>query len=128
MELGNLFVRARETADHLRRRALAHIRRADPLFISLLIAVAIVAGAGIWFTYDALRDLPSTGSIRDLSNMAQATTLFDDHDKPAFTLYQERRLEVPLSAMSPNLIKAIIAIEDQRFYDHQGVDPVRVIG
>ena len=28
--------------------------------------------------------------------------------------------------MSPNLIKAIIAIEDQRFYDHRGFDLVRI--
>ena len=30
--------------------------------------------------------------------------------------------------MSPNLIKAVISVEDQRFYEHGGVDGIRVIG
>ena len=28
--------------------------------------------------------------------------------------------------MSPNLIKAVVSVEDQRFYDHNGVDFIRV--
>jgi len=35
---------------------------------------------------------------------------------------------VPLSEISPNLIKAVIAIEDRRFYDHDGFDPIRIVG
>ena len=30
--------------------------------------------------------------------------------------------------MSPNLIKAVIAIEDRRFFDHDGFDPIRIVG
>ncbi len=30
--------------------------------------------------------------------------------------------------MSPHLVRAIVAIEDQRFYDHKGIDLVRVAG
>jgi membrane peptidoglycan carboxypeptidase len=30
------------------------------------------------------------------------------------------------SIISPNLIKAVISIEDQRFYDHAGVDLIRI--
>jgi membrane peptidoglycan carboxypeptidase len=29
--------------------------------------------------------------------------------------------------MSPLLVKAIVSIEDQRFYDHRGVDTVRIV-
>ncbi len=60
--------------------------------------------------------------------MAQATTLLDVHGTPAFTIYREQRIEVPLAAVSPRLIRAVIAIEDQRFYEHAGVDLVRVAG
>ena len=28
--------------------------------------------------------------------------------------------------MSPNLIKAVVSVEDQRFYEHSGVDAIRV--
>ena len=41
---------------------------------------------------------------------------------PIAELYSENRIEVPLDAISPNLQRAIIAIEDSRFYEHTGVD------
>ena len=41
-------------------------------------------------------------------------------------IFKEQRIEVPLSEVSPNLIHALIDIEDQRFYDHHGFDLVRI--
>ncbi|HET6743579.1 MAG TPA: transglycosylase domain-containing protein [Kribbella sp.] len=38
------------------------------------------------------------------------------------TLYEQNRVPVPLSAVSPIMRKAIIAIEDSRFYDHGALD------
>jgi penicillin-binding protein 1B len=35
---------------------------------------------------------------------------------------REKRRDVPLSAIAPHMAKAVIAIEDHRFYDHVGVD------
>ena len=58
--------------------------------------------------------------------MAQATTLLDRQDRAVFTIFTEQRIEVPLAQISPLLVKAIVSIEDQRFYEHQGVDTVRI--
>ena len=35
---------------------------------------------------------------------------------------REKRRDVPLPAIPPRMIQAVIAIEDRRFYDHSGVD------
>jgi penicillin-binding protein 1B len=35
---------------------------------------------------------------------------------------REKRRDVPLSAIPPRMIQAVIAIEDRRFYEHSGVD------
>lgn len=59
--------------------------------------------------------------------MSQATTLYDIHDKPVFTIFKEYRIEVGLSHVSPHLRRAILAIEDQRFADHNGVDLTRIV-
>jgi penicillin-binding protein 1B len=40
--------------------------------------------------------------------------------------WEQRRL-VRLSQIPPGLINAILAAEDHRFYEHHGVDPVRII-
>ena len=60
--------------------------------------------------------------------MPQATTLLDANNQRAFTIYREQRIDVPLSRVSPHLVRAIVAVEDQRFYDHKGIDLVRVAG
>src|SRR5207249_8850805 len=44
-----------------------------------------------------------------------------------FSIFREQRIEVPLTDMSPDLIRAMVAVEDQRFYDHAGFDPVRIV-
>ncbi|VEG29140.1 Penicillin-binding protein 1A [Actinomyces howellii] len=41
--------------------------------------------------------------------------------------YAENRIVVPLSEMSVNIQNAIIAVEDQRFYQHKGVDPAGIV-
>lgn len=41
-------------------------------------------------------------------------------------IWQERRVVV-LSEVPPLLIKAVLAIEDERFYHHYGIDPVSVL-
>src|SRR5215510_2166267 len=84
------------------------------------------AGAGATFVYDATAGLPTAQEIHGLGDMAQATTLFDAHDTPVFTIFKEQRIEVPLDKMSPALVKAVVSVEDQRFFDHAGVDLIRV--
>jgi penicillin-binding protein 1B len=41
---------------------------------------------------------------------------------------REKRRQVPLASIPPRMIQAVLAIEDRRFYDHPGVDPIRIIG
>ena len=40
--------------------------------------------------------------------------------------YAENRIVVPLAEISTNVQNAIIAVEDQRFYQHKGVDPTGI--
>ena len=78
------------------------------------------------FTWDLLSSIPDRDTLRRVGDMAQATTLLDRQDRAVFTIFTEQRIEVPLAQMSPLLVKAIVSIEDQRFYEHQGVDTVRI--
>lgn len=40
----------------------------------------------------------------------------------------ERRRHVPLAELPSHVVDAVLAIEDRRFYDHPGVDPIRAVG
>jgi membrane peptidoglycan carboxypeptidase len=102
------------------------------LFVTLVVTLSLVmwaaGGVSAWLLRDVVTDLPDQAAIKNVGSMAQATTLVDVKGRHAFTIFQEQRIEVPLSRMSPHLLKAVVAIEDQRFYDHGGVDVVRVAG
>lgn len=41
---------------------------------------------------------------------------------------REKRRPVALSAIPPRMVHAVLAIEDRRFYEHPGVDPIRMVG
>src|SRR5688572_10257764 len=86
--------------------------------VTLSVAMWVAVGALMWFVRGTVTDLPDRDTLRGVGSMAQATTLLDVKGRPAFTIFKEQRIEVPLTRMSPNLVRAIIAVEDQRFYDH----------
>ena len=39
---------------------------------------------------------------------------------------REKRRDVPLSVIPPLMVQAVLAIEDRRFYDHFGIDPIGI--
>ena len=96
--------------------------------VALSLCIWTTVGAAVWFVHDVTTDVPDDQGLREVTAMAQATTLLDIHGQPAFTIYREQRIEVPLSRISQNLVRAVLAVEDQRFYEHGGVDVVRVVG
>ncbi len=41
---------------------------------------------------------------------------------------REKRRPVALAAIPPAMVEAVLAIEDRRFYDHPGIDPIGIAG
>jgi penicillin-binding protein 1B len=67
----------------------------------------------------AIEVLTKSGKKQNVDNLAL--------DAPLLTALvsgegREKRRDVPLAAIPPRMIQAVIAIEDRRFYDHSGVD------
>jgi penicillin-binding protein 1A len=107
---------------------MAHRKRFVLVSLLALSAAAWTLAAWIaWFSYDIAFRLPGRSALAALGDMAQATTIFDAADRPVFTIFKEQRIEVPLARVSAHLRRAIVAVEDQRFYEHRGVDLVRVM-
>jgi len=60
---------------------------------------------------------------RKLENIRLASTVYDRNGKVIGNLYFSKRIWTPLNKMPANLKNAVIAIEDSRFYQHNGIDP-----
>jgi penicillin-binding protein 1B len=44
------------------------------------------------------------------------------------TSAREKRRDVPLGLIPKQMVEAVLAIEDRRFYDHPGIDPIGIAG
>src|SRR5678815_1140382 len=118
--------RLRELSRSTRRWIRRRPRVVGGAIVLMALVLFATTGAAAWFAYDLTSALPDKTEVRGLGEMAQATTIYDAGDNPVFTIFKEQRIEVPLERISPNLIKAVISVEDQRFYDHGGVDLIRI--
>ncbi len=107
--------------------ALAGRPRTLIAIVAVLAMLVFAAGGwAVWFSYELTAGLPDRAALKTIGNMSQATTVLDAADQPAFTIFKEQRLDVPIERMSPTLIKAVVAVEDQRFFEHSGVDGIRM--
>ena len=79
-----------------------------------------VAGAYAVLT-SWLRDLPDYESP-EAFEVAQTTRVYSADGVLLARLYLENRTVVPLSRIATDLADAIVAVEDERFYSHDGVD------
>ncbi|TXS37190.1 transglycosylase domain-containing protein [Streptomyces sp. OR43] len=70
-------------------------------------------------TVDGFDEIPANLKTPPLS---QRTTILDNQGGQIATVYSRDRTVVPLTKISPYMQKAIIAIEDARFYEHGAVD------
>ena len=67
-----------------------------------------------------------------IENLATGKDLFDLELEPELVtglyerIWQERKL-VKLGDVPPLLVKAILAVEDERFYSHNGIDPIGIM-
>jgi penicillin-binding protein 1A len=91
-------------------------------------AVALFLAAFTWVFVDLVGSIPSRSELGSFTAMRSANLLFDSADREFFTIAKEHRIEVPLNQVSPHLIKAVLAVEDRRFYEHDGFDPIRIVG
>jgi membrane peptidoglycan carboxypeptidase len=90
------------------------------------LATWLVFGYALWLAWDIRQSLPDRAALQSVGDMAQSTTLYDADDEPVFTIFKEQRIEVPLAKISAQMKAAVLSVEDQRFYQHNGVDVVRI--
>jgi len=68
---------------------------------------------------DAMQELPAELETQSLS---QRTNILANDGSSIATLYDENRVNVPLTQMSKRMRESIVAIEDFRFYQHGALD------
>ena len=94
------------------------------LFVFVLILFGAAAGVATFFYLS--QDLPQIASLEDYEPDI-ITTVYSDDGRKIAEFSKERRIVIPLSELPPMLLKAFIAAEDARFYQHKGIDVYSII-
>ena len=89
------------------------------LVAGLAIPFAGALGMGTKAVSKSMKDFPIKVANEPL---AQRTRILDAHGKLIATFYDQNRVYVPLDKIAPIMQKAVIAIEDARFYEHGALD------
>ena len=72
--------------------------------------------------YGLLGEMPSIEQLQN-PNASEASQIFADDGTIMGKIYSEDRINVSFDQISPHVIQALVATEDERFYQHSGIDP-----
>jgi penicillin-binding protein 1A len=123
-----LLLRLRRLGAELKQ--VARTRRGGIALAGLVLLGLASCGAGAataaW-TRACEGGCPTADQIIDFAPQ-QASVLYDANGEVLGMFYRERRQVVDLESLPPHVPMAFVAIEDRRFFDHEGVDLWRFMG
>jgi penicillin-binding protein 1A len=118
-------------------RARAHYARVHaglmarpPLQRWLLVALWSLLALIVLFALYVAMLFPLTPGVEDVkqARSARPTVIMSADGRELASFEQGLQEKVKLSQISPNVVNALIATEDHRFYEHHGVDFTRIGG
>ncbi len=90
-------------------------------WLMLPLACSLLIGVFIGVLLAITQDLPQVEDLQTFEPSSMTTLLADDGRQVRY-FFLERRIPVPLREIPETLIKAVISVEDSRFYQHFGLD------
>jgi penicillin-binding protein 1A len=97
------------------------------LVLSAIFLLACGFGAVVRITHQMFQTLPTLEQLENIAPPLVSKALAKD-GSVICEFGIERRFWVPIDSIPPNLVNAVVAIEDRKFYDHWGIDFKRILG
>lgn len=95
------------------------VRGALAAAVWLAVAAGVVLGWAAW-------DLPGLSALEEATERRPTMTVVDASGAVVARVGDVYGARMRLDELPPHLPRAVLAIEDRRFYDHPGVDPVGI--
>ena len=92
-------------------------------FLTLFIALFLLGGGAFLYFVSKAPALSESKLVTTTSSK-----IYDNKNELIADLGSERRVNAQANEIPTDLVKAIVSIEDHRFFDHRGVDTIRIIG
>jgi len=91
-------------------------------YVPIIVTVFVVAGFAIYVSM-LLSDLKTQAATFDLNKLEQmesASVILDRNGKIFGQIYVENRETIPFKDLPQDLVNAVVAVEDAKFYQHHG--------
>jgi penicillin-binding protein 1A len=97
----------------------------SPLFKKIilgLVAICILGFATIYFAYTTIKkSLPEIIKLEDYKPLL-VSSVFDRNGKKIGEFFRERRQLIPYKEIPEHVVKAFLAAEDDKFFEHRGIN------
>ena len=119
-------------AKRLRKKRRRQQRRTARLRVTLLVVLGLIGGivvlGGLALNRE-IRTVAQETARLNIKTLGQNTAIYDRYGHLlGIVAGEQNRTIVASSQIPPDLKQATIAIEDKRFYQHHGIDYVRLAG
>src|SRR4051794_10086754 len=101
-----------------------HLARRAGIVALFVIAAALGIATGVFFAFAG--DLPQISALDDYAP-STISRVYGARGEVVGEFAIERREVIPYEAISPNIEHAILAAEDDRFYQHFGLSIPRIV-
>jgi 1A family penicillin-binding protein len=101
-----------------------------PWFYLPIAAVALLGVILAVYVSSVVAELKAQAATFDLNKLEQmesASVILDRNGKIFGQIYVENRETVPYEQLPADLVNAVVAVEDAKFYQHHGYDPLGII-
>ncbi len=110
------------------RKRIKKKRRTWRIFLLLFfLAIVFMSGGMVAFYFTFLFDLPRLSTLKEYQPFI-ISEVYSDDGALIGEFFMERRIVTPMSQMPKQIVRAFVAAEDARFFEHRGVDYWRILG
>src|SRR5215212_6295717 len=109
-----------------RRRALRRLW--FPAVLLLALSAGGLTGIVLAYSLNYSRAAEEVKALATYRPSVVTRVYADDEETVIGTFALERRVPLKFVEIPPNVQHAILAVEDARFFEHKGIDPVRIMG
>jgi penicillin-binding protein 1A len=107
-----------------RKKRFSFIRFFILLF---LMGGAFGAGLGYWGYKQFEKDLPDRWSALTDYKPSRASRVFSSEGELIGEFYLQKRIVLPYEQIPKHVMQSFVAAEDNRFFDHHGIDPLGIV-
>ena len=95
--------------------------------IGIIAVLAVIVTLYVSSLVTDLKAQARTFDLNKLEQMESASVILDRNGKIFGQIYVENRETVPYEQLPGDLVKAVVAVEDAKFYQHHGYDLLGII-